>query len=102
MQLPDSLAAALRSLTGSMDLLEAAAERRIKVDAARTDLEDELNVMAEDRTRLARELDGSLSRCEGLAAANAEVSRRLDQVSRSLDAMLAAAVPGTPQPDAAS
>jgi hypothetical protein len=98
LELPDTLASALRSLSGAVDLLEAAAQRRLESDAARTDLETELVVMAEDRARLADELDRSLARADDLATVTKDVSRRLDQVCENIQVMLAPALPALPGP----
>ena len=76
-------------LTGALDQLEASAMRRSAADAARANLEDELAVMADDRTRLAAELDGALARAQTLGSANAEVAQRLDRAGATVRAILA-------------
>jgi chromosome segregation ATPase len=88
MELPDRLTSSLRRLTGALDLLEAAAERRAQADATRADLEMELSVMQDDRARLGSELDKAMANTERLLAANAEVGERLDRVSAALRDML--------------
>ena len=100
MELPDNLAEALRTLSGAVDLLEAAAERRVRAEAARADLETELRVMADDRARLAGELDASLAHADDLSAANAEAGKRLDRISETVRAMLATASPSPSAPPA--
>jgi chromosome segregation ATPase len=81
----------LKRLAAALDHLEAAAERRAKVDAERNDFEEELAVMQDDRSRLAVELDGALAKAKVLSAANAEVSRRLERASDAIRSVLTAA-----------
>jgi hypothetical protein len=90
MTTPDRLDAILRRLAIALDHLEAAAERRLEVEAERSDRDEELAVMQDDRARLAIELDGALARARALASANAEVSRRLERASESIRAVLTA------------
>ena len=71
--------------------LDAASERRAKADALRTNLEDELAVMQDDRSRLAVELDGAIARAKSLELANDEVARRLNHASAGIKAVLAEA-----------
>jgi len=61
-KLPERLEAALRRLAAALDKLEAAGERRAKADALRANLEEELAVLQDDRSRLAVELDGAIAR----------------------------------------
>src|SRR3984893_6013676 len=68
--------------------LAAAGERRAKADALRTNLEDELAVMQDDRSRLAAELDGAIARAESLELANDEVVRRLNGASSEIGRVL--------------
>ena len=85
----DRLDSVLRRLAAALDQLETAAEGRGRLAAARSDVEDELAVMQDDRARLAVELDGALARAKTLASANAEVSRRLERASEAIRAVLA-------------
>ncbi|HWG03377.1 MAG TPA: DUF4164 family protein [Beijerinckiaceae bacterium] len=91
------LDAALRRLAAALDQLEAAAARRAQADAVRSDVEEELAIMRDDRARLAVELDGTVARTQSLQTANAEVSRRLDRVSTVLRSVLAAVEPDEPE-----
>ena len=84
MQHPADLAAVLRRLESALDRLEAAVSRRALQDATRANLDEELAILQDDRSRLAVELDGSLAHGKTLAAANAEVERRL---GRSMEAL---------------
>ncbi len=81
---PPSLKAALKRLNGALDQLEAAAERRAKAEGERSDLEEELGLMQDDRTRLAVELDGALARGRALDVATAEVAQRLRTTGATL------------------
>jgi hypothetical protein len=87
----DRLEAALKRLAAALDQLEAAGERRVRADALRANLEEELTVMQDDRSRLAVELDGATARTNALELANDEVARRLKSVSATIKAVLAAA-----------
>ena len=78
----------LRRMRAAIDLLEAAIERRVRVDAKRGDADEELALMQDDRARLAVELDGALSRSRVLEAANAEAARRLAQASAALETLI--------------
>ena len=89
--LPERLDAALKRLAAALDRLDAASERRAKADALRTNLEDELAVMQDDRSRLAVELDGAIARAKSLELANDEVARRLNHASAGIKAVLAEA-----------
>ncbi len=88
MMLPERLQRALARLNGALDNLEAAAARRAQADAARLNLEDELAVMADDRARLAQDLDGALARGHSLARANGEVAGRLARIGETVRGVL--------------
>jgi chromosome segregation ATPase len=90
-KLPERLDAALKRLAAALDRLDAASERRAKADALRTNLEDELAVMQDDRSRLAVELDGAVARARSLELANDEVARRLNHARAGIKAVLAEA-----------
>ena len=90
-KLPERLDAALKRLAAALDRLDAASDRRAKADALRTNLEDELAVMQDDRSRLAVELDGAIARSRSLELANDEVARRLNHASAEIKAVLAEA-----------
>jgi chromosome segregation ATPase len=91
-KLPERLDAALKRLAAALDRLDAASDRRAKADALRTNLEDELAVMQDDRSRLAVELDGAIARSKSLELANDEVARRLTGASAEIREVLAKAV----------
>lgn len=87
------LDAALRRLAAALDQLEAAAARRADADAVRADLEEELAIMQDDRSRLAVELDGAVTRANSLLSANNEVARRLEQTSATVRSILSTVDP---------
>ncbi|MGB8276853.1 MAG: DUF4164 family protein [Methylovirgula sp.] len=82
---------AFKSLLAALDQLEAACERRLKADAERGNLEEELAVLQDDRTRLALELDDAQARSKSLELANGEVARRLAKASSTIRVILAQA-----------
>ncbi|MGH6794693.1 MAG: DUF4164 family protein [Methylocella sp.] len=90
-RLPERLDAALKRLAAALDRLDAASERRGKADALRANLEDELAVMQDDRSRLAVELDGAIARSKSLELANREVARRLNGAREEIRGVLAEA-----------
>jgi hypothetical protein len=87
---PERLDAALKRLSAALEKLEAAAERRVKADVLRANVEEELAVLQEDRSRLAMERDVALARSISLDAAAAEVARRLNEAGAGVRAVLTA------------
>ena len=90
MSLPNALEAALRRLDAALGQLEAGAERRGEADAARGNIEEELAIMQDDRTRLAVELDGALAEGRTLQLAQDEVARRLELARATIKAVIGA------------
>jgi chromosome segregation ATPase len=88
MTTPVHLETALKRLNAALDQLEAAAGRRAQADAERANVEEEFNVMQDDRSRLAAELDGVLARSSMLELANDEVARRLQGVGTTIKTIL--------------
>jgi len=82
----------LKRMRAAVDLLEAAVERRMRLDARRGDSDEELSLMQDDRDRLAVELDGALGRNRALEAANAEAAKTLAQATAALEAYIASVV----------
>ena len=56
-------------ILAALDQLEAACERRVKAKTERGNLEEELAVLQDDRTRLALELDDAQARAKSLELA---------------------------------
>ncbi len=88
-ELPDGVAEAMRRLSAALDRLDAARERRAEADRLRANLEEELAVMQDDRSRLAVELDGAAARAKTLELANGEVRRKLANAMAEIKAVLA-------------
>lgn len=68
---------ALKRLDIALGLLEASVSRRLEAEKRRGDLETELQLMQDDRARLAGELDGALTRLQRFEAATDDVSQRV-------------------------
>ncbi|WP_134496027.1 DUF4164 domain-containing protein [Microvirga pakistanensis] len=68
---------AMKRLDAALGLLEASASRRLDAERRRGSLETELQLMEDDRSRLAEELDGALTRLHRFEAATDDVSRRV-------------------------
>jgi Domain of unknown function (DUF4164) len=86
--MPDALERSLRRLADAVDLLERAAERRMRHDEARASAEVEYALMQDDRSRLAVELDAALDRSRALEAANAEAGARLARAAQTIGAII--------------
>lgn len=71
------LAGALARLDAALDRLEGAASRHLDPEARRGDLEVELQVMGDDRARLATDLEGAAARIMQLETATDHVATRL-------------------------
>ena len=74
-----SLDDAMKRLDGALGLLEAAVTRRLEAARRRGDLETELQIMQDDRARLAVELDGTMARLHRVEAAASDVGRRVER-----------------------
>ncbi len=68
---------ALKRLDAAVSALEGAVRRRLEAERRRGDLETELQIMQDDRARLAVELDGTAARLARVEAATQDVSRRV-------------------------
>ncbi|MFN3891623.1 MAG: DUF4164 domain-containing protein [Beijerinckiaceae bacterium] len=90
---PNPLDAALKRLADALESLEAADERRAASERVRSDLEEELGVMQDDRSRLAAELDGALASNRALTLANADVAHRLERAEAMLRELVASIDP---------
>jgi len=82
---------AMKRLEKALGLLEASVSRRLEADRRRGDLETELQLMQDDRSRLAEELDGALTRLHRFEAATDDVSRRVRDAIGAVQAVLAQA-----------
>lgn len=68
---------AVRRLQAALDALEGIVEDRLSADSRLAELENELQRIGLDRSRLAQTVDAVEARAEKLENANQEVSRRL-------------------------
>ena len=79
-----SLDEAMKRLDAALGLLEASVSRKLDAERRRGDLETELQIMQDDRARLAVELDGASERLVRVEAAAGDIGKR---VSRAIDAV---------------
>ena len=82
---------AMKRLEVAFGLLEASVSRRLEAEQRRGDLETELQLMQDDRARLAVELDGALTRLHRFEAATDDVTRRVRQAIGAVETVLAQA-----------
>ena len=92
-----SLDEAARRLEAALGQLEASVNRRLEIDRRRSDLETELQIMQDDRARLAVELDGALTRLHRVEAAASDVGERVRRAIGSIEDVLA--VVDAPEPE---
>ncbi|KMO42225.1 hypothetical protein VQ02_03750 [Methylobacterium variabile] len=79
---------ALRRLEASVALLESAVARRLDAERSHSDLETELEIMRDDRARLAAELDGATARLAEMQAVTEEVDHRLGRAIGTVEGVL--------------
>ena len=72
-----NLAAALARLNRALDELDKSADALGESTSKGQSVDEQVQRMADDRARLAQDLDAAEARAERLASANSEVSRRL-------------------------
>lgn len=84
----NSLDQALERITRALTMLENAVEARLEGQGQLDEIEEEVQRMNADRSRLAQELDKSESRAERLEQANKEVSRRLITAMETIRAVI--------------
>jgi chromosome segregation ATPase len=75
----EKLDRALARLAKALDQLERAVAVKLEDDHSVAELEEELDIMQDDRSRLALELDAALAHVSALEKARDEVLRRLDE-----------------------
>jgi predicted nucleic acid-binding Zn-ribbon protein len=74
-----ALEEATRRLEAALGALEATVGRRLDLERRRGDLETELQIMQDDRARLAVELESATARLEQLENATGDVGRRVQR-----------------------
>ncbi len=82
---------AMKRLDAALGLLEASVSRRLDAEKRRGSLETELQLMQDDRSRLAEELDGALTRLHRFEAATDDVGRRVQLAILAVQNVLAQA-----------
>lgn len=83
-----SLEQALEKMSRALNMLENAVEARIDAQSEMLEVEEEIQRLNADRSRLAQELDKAESRGERLEQANKEVSRRLITAMETIRAVI--------------
>ena len=81
--------AASKRLSGALDALEAAMERRREADRSVAGLDAQLHALGTDRARLADELDDVSARARRLEQTNRNVADRLDQAMDAIRSVIA-------------
>ena len=80
---------AMKRLENALALVEAAVARRLDAERRRGDLETELQIMQDDRARLAVELDGALTRLHRTEAAADHAGERVRRAIGVIEQVLA-------------
>lgn len=88
---------AMKKLEGAIGLLEASVSRRLAAERTRADLETELQIMQDDRARLAVELDGASNRLSRVEAAAEDVGRRVNRAISAIQEVIVHAPSTQPQ-----
>ena len=83
-----SIEAAAKRLAQALDTLEAAVERRREADRGQSRLEDQVQALGADRSRLASELDAQAARLRKLESTNRDIARRLDTAMENIRQVL--------------
>lgn len=83
-----SIDAAIRRLTSALNELEAVVERRQENDRGQDSLAARIQALGADRSRLADELDMSMSRSRSLEDANRNIAERIDGAIETIRAVL--------------
>ena len=86
------LEADIDELQMAMAQLERTVADKLEDEVSSAELQEELAIMQDDRSRLALDLDAALARQNALEKGRDEVLRRLDAASESVAAVLGAAV----------
>jgi uncharacterized protein DUF4164 len=82
--------AATSRLMRALDALEAAAEQRREADLGRQELAAQVHALADDRSRLAADLDTAVARSRSLEHTTQEVGRRVDTAMDGIRSVLEA------------
>src|SRR3712207_3900001 len=82
---------AMKRLESALGFLDVSLVRRLEVERGRGDRETELQIMQDDRARLAVELDGALTRLHRVEAATDHVGERVRRAIEVIEDVLAGA-----------
>jgi len=82
---------AMKRLENALNGLESTIARRLSEERRRGDLETELQLMQDDRARLADELDGAMARVRKMDAATSDASDRVRRAMGAIEHVLAGA-----------
>jgi hypothetical protein len=93
MAISNRLDDAVTSLSVALERLEGVVAERLERDGSVADLEEELDIMQDDRNRLALELDAALARAAAIEKTRDEMLRRVDRASDEISAVLGDAPP---------
>jgi len=88
---PDRFDEALQSLNAALEHLDSVVAERLERSSSLADLEEELDIMQDDRSRLAMELDAAQARAAAIEKTRDETLRRIDRASDEISAVLGAA-----------
>ncbi len=93
------LEAAVAELQTALAQLERTVAAKLEDELSSAELEEELAIMQDDRSRLALDLDAALARQNALEKSRDEVLRRLEAASEGVAAALGAADVASTQED---
>ncbi len=86
-----SLESSLSRMDQALAQLEIAVAHRLEIERRRGDLETELQIMQDDRARLAVELDGAMARLNRVEAVTSEIGRRVQRAAGAVRDVLSSA-----------
>jgi FtsZ-binding cell division protein ZapB len=82
---------ALSRLEKALDSFEVAATRVTQGNKLQHNLQEEINFLREDRSRMADELDAAEAKARNVIEVNKEVSARIDGIMHNIRALLGSA-----------
>ncbi len=88
MELDINIKQSLLNLEKSLDALDNALLKQANGTIVQTGLTDELNLLSEDRSKLAAELDNAVAKITTLENINTEVEHRIDSVMGEIAQLL--------------
>ena len=89
-----SLDEAMKRFDAALGQIEAAVSRRLEAERRRGDFDTELQIMQDDRARLAVELEGTTARLQKVEAAADDVGHRVERALGAVREVLAGAEAG--------